>query len=91
MQAASGREQLTLVRLLSIYPASLVEAEGLELMASTGDLSFCLDQSPKPLTTGASTMAKKTGKTKSKRLSQGWRKHLRRMKQAARRATALPR
>jgi len=36
-------------------------------------------------------MARKTGKTKSKRLAKGWRKHLRRMKQAARKATPPPR
>jgi hypothetical protein len=36
-------------------------------------------------------MAKKTGKTKSKRLGQGWRKHIRRMKQAARKTSVPPR
>jgi hypothetical protein len=31
-------------------------------------------------------MADKTGKTKPRRLSQGWRKHVRRLKAAARKA-----
>jgi len=34
-------------------------------------------------------MANKTSKTKSKRLSQSWRKHIRRLKQAARK-TGIP-
>ena len=37
------------------------------------------------------TMANKTSKTKSKRLSQSWRKHIRRLKQAARKAGTAPR
>jgi hypothetical protein len=35
-------------------------------------------------------MADKTGKTKPKRLPQGWRKHVRRVKQAARKAGTAP-
>jgi hypothetical protein len=35
-------------------------------------------------------MADKTSRTKPKRLSQGWRTHIRRLKQAARKAGTLP-
>ncbi len=72
-------------------PPPFVEDKDLKPMATAGDDLFCVEQRKESLKKGAFTMTKKSGKTKSKRLAQGWLKHIQRMKQAARKTGAPPR